>query len=434
MKNLLIVFIAGTIFSSCNGLKSIKEAFSDQPPYETYLKNLKSAGLENTALVNKWVEAGKAALTDSIFIDLPYREKGYFSDTEPSARSYRFPAKEGQVLQINSDVQAEENGQLFLDLFLYDESQWKAIAHSDSTAILQYEVEDDGYYLLRIQPSLLNSVYYNLTIKSDPTLINPVKGATNRSIGSFYGAPRDAGARSHEGLDIFAKRGTPVIAPTSGYVSRVGTNNLGGNVVWLRDGRRGQSYYFAHLEKQLVTSGQKVKQGDTLGLVGNTGNAKNTPPHLHFGIYSSGSKDPLAWVKTSEKVIQDFNIDSVQFSGLFVTSSKALNLRSGPGTNFAPIEQLANNTLVKIIGQFQDWYRVKLPNDQQGFVFKNLVEPTASGKPLVLENDQMLLSEATIDSIPIQQLSANIKVSVIGRYNQFQFIRTLDGQSGWISD
>ncbi|UII22152.1 peptidoglycan DD-metalloendopeptidase family protein [Fulvivirga ligni] len=434
MKNLLIVLIAGALFSSCNGLKSIKEAFSDQPPYETYLKSLKSAGLENTTLMNKWVEAGKSALTDSIFIDLPYKEKGYFSDSEPDARSYRFQAKEGKLLQIDSDVQSEQNGQLFLDLFFYKESQWKAIAHSDSAAILKYEVEDDGYYLLRIQPSLLNSAYYNLTINSNPILINPVQGATNRSIGSFYGAPRDAGARSHEGLDIFAKRGTPVVAPTDGYVSRVGTNNLGGNVVWLRDNKRGQSYYFAHLDQQLVSSGERVKQGDTLGLVGNTGNAKNTPPHLHFGIYSSGSKDPLAWVKVAEKMIDDFKIDSVQFSSLFVTTSKTLNLRSGPGTNFTPIDQLANNTILKIIGQFQDWFRIELPNNQQGFVFKNLIKPTGSGEPLTIKKDQTLLSQASADSIPITQLLANSKVSVLGRYNQFQFVRTLDGQSGWISE
>ncbi len=70
----------------------------------------------------------------------------------------------------------------------------------------------------------------------------------------------------------------------NGRIGFTGEKGLGGKQVWLRDTKRGQSLYYAHLDSIAKTSGS-VKTGDTLGFVGNTGNARTTPPHLHFGIY-----------------------------------------------------------------------------------------------------------------------------------------------------
>jgi hypothetical protein len=106
-----------------------------------------------------------------------------------------------------------------------------------------------------------------------------VKPGTERDIGSRFGAPRDAGARSHHGIDIFARRGTPVVAAATGVVNRVNVTDIGGKVVWVRD-VLGNSLYYAHLDSQAVSSGMRVNVGDTLGFVGNTGNARTTPPHL----------------------------------------------------------------------------------------------------------------------------------------------------------
>ena len=71
----------------------------------------------------------------------------------------------------------------------------------------------------------------------------------------------------------------------------------GEKTVWLRDGERGLSYYYAHLDSQLVRAGEYVERGDTVGLVGNTGNARTTPPHLHFGIYANGARDPYPYLQ-----------------------------------------------------------------------------------------------------------------------------------------
>jgi peptidoglycan LD-endopeptidase LytH len=128
----------------------------------------------------------------------------------------------------------------------------------------------------------------------DEELLMPVKGATVRNVANTWHAPR-SGNRKHQGQDIFARRGTPVQSATDGIVMRVGENQLGGNTVSvLGAGRR--LYYYAHLDRYAegIQVGDKIKRGAILGYVGTTGNARTTPPHLHFGVYSpTGALDPL---------------------------------------------------------------------------------------------------------------------------------------------
>jgi murein DD-endopeptidase MepM/ murein hydrolase activator NlpD len=119
----------------------------------------------------------------------------------------------------------------------------------------------------------------------------PVQGVTPARLADTWGAAR-AGGRRHEGIDIFAARGTPVLSTTEGVVMQVGTNNLGGQVVWVLGPGR-QRHYYAHLDGYAdIQRGQLVAPGDVLGYVGNTGNAKGTPPHLHYGIYDGGAINP----------------------------------------------------------------------------------------------------------------------------------------------
>lgn len=117
-------------------------------------------------------------------------------------------------------------------------------------------------------------------------LVVPVRGVARASLRSSFGEPR-SGHRRHEGIDIFARRGTPVVAAADGEVVRIGTTDrLGGNTVWVA-GRGARLYYYAHLDRfaPRLRVGQRVDAGDRLGFVGNTGNARHTPPHLHFGVY-----------------------------------------------------------------------------------------------------------------------------------------------------
>jgi len=114
----------------------------------------------------------------------------------------------------------------------------------------------------------------------------PVHGVKRPALRSSFGEPR-SGHRKHAGIDIFAHRGTPVIAAAEGMVVRIGTTDrLGGNTVWVA-GKPSTLYYYAHLDHfaKGLRVGDHVERGDLVGYVGNTGNARTTPPHLHFGMY-----------------------------------------------------------------------------------------------------------------------------------------------------
>jgi peptidoglycan LD-endopeptidase LytH len=125
-----------------------------------------------------------------------------------------------------------------------------------------------------------------LSAPPDSELLMPVEGAQVRGVADTWGAARSDG-RTHEGQDIFAERGTAVYSATRGYVVRVGTNSLGGNVVFVL-GSGGRGYYYAHLDSYGpdAVQGREVATTSILGFVGNTGNAEGTAPHLHFGVYT----------------------------------------------------------------------------------------------------------------------------------------------------
>jgi murein DD-endopeptidase MepM/ murein hydrolase activator NlpD len=115
----------------------------------------------------------------------------------------------------------------------------------------------------------------------------PVDRVRAGALRDSWHAPRTAGRR-HEGIDIFAPQGTPVRATTEGVVAQVGSSRRGGLVVWVI-GPGGQRHYYAHLARFAdVHRGQRIKAGTVLGYVGNTGNARGAPPHLHYGIYARG--------------------------------------------------------------------------------------------------------------------------------------------------
>lgn len=383
-------------------------------------------------MTKEWLSAGERAFTDSIIVSLPFSESGYFQASTPEARSYRFRVREGQVLTVNGAMRMQRDAKVFLDLFIRDDDQWERIAFADSTFSITREFDDDEECVLRLQPELLLNAYYAVNISLTPVLVNPVYGASNKSIGSFYGAPRDKGKRSHEGVDIFAKRGTPVIAPTDGYITRVGLNTLGGKVVWMKDPKRGHSYYFAHLDSQMVKPGMRVYQGHVLGLVGNTGNARYTPPHLHFGIYQSGSKDPLYYIHKLEGVMASLPIDTGFQQKPFKTRKEKVSLMMGPSSNTTAKSPLAKETYVTVIGQSDKWYRVSLPDNSQGFLLKNQLIPLSDGKIVRLDSTQALLSAIRPEAIPVAILDADTRVEVLAHFDNYNFVRTENGKAGWL--
>jgi murein DD-endopeptidase MepM/ murein hydrolase activator NlpD len=115
----------------------------------------------------------------------------------------------------------------------------------------------------------------------------PVRGRVR--IGQGWGAPRDGGRRRHQGIDLLAPAGTPLVAIADGTITRAANleRGRGGISLRLRD-RRGTSYYYAHNQRNLVRVGQRVHRGQVIALLGATGNARGGPPHLHFQIHPGG--------------------------------------------------------------------------------------------------------------------------------------------------
>ena len=126
----------------------------------------------------------------------------------------------------------------------------------------------------------------------------PVEGVRASRIADTFGAPRGSD-RTHAGVDIFARRGTTVLSSTRGIVVSIRESGLGGRQVWVMGPGR-ERHYYAHLDdwQPGLETGDLVLAGSPLGTVGTTGNARDTPPHLHYGIYGKdGAYDPLPLLK-----------------------------------------------------------------------------------------------------------------------------------------
>lgn len=127
----------------------------------------------------------------------------------------------------------------------------------------------------------------------------PVAGYGPEAVISVFGDKRGS-SRLHEGIDIKAPKGTPVVAVVDGFVERIKDGGNGGRQLYLRDAR-GRLFYYAHLDSWSVEEYAAVRAGDQLGTVGDTGNARSTTPHLHFEVLLGKAReaiDPLPfWVR-----------------------------------------------------------------------------------------------------------------------------------------
>ncbi len=365
--------------SPSSGFRSLGRAPST--PYEQYAQSLRDAGLDETGMGREWLAASDSALRSPLMTRLPAREVGWYSRAEARAVAYEITVRRGQRLRatLRGDGQP---ARYFLDLFERSDDStggWVHRVSADSLAapdtaaaslLLEFEASRDQQVVLRFQPELLRGGRYDLALRLEPTLAFPVEGRGNAAIQSYYGAARDGGRRDHHGIDIFAPRGTPVLAATDGVVRSTSPNGLGGNVVWLTDARRRYTLYYAHLDTQFVDGGQQVRAGDTLGLVGNTGNARTTPPHLHFGIYlpGRGPIDPLQYVRHVTSATPVLRADTAMLGVTANTRSAAVTLRASPHVRGDAIRRIGSETPLRIMGASAGWFRVQLDDGTAGYL------------------------------------------------------------------
>jgi murein DD-endopeptidase MepM/ murein hydrolase activator NlpD len=296
---------------------------------------------------------------------------------------------------------------------------------------IEYVARRDGDYVVRIQPELLRGGRYTITVEVGGSLGFPVEGHNHAAIRSFWGDWR-SGGRSHRGVDIFAPRGTPVLAATDGTVRSTRPNNLGGKVVWLRDAL-GRSQYYAHLDSQVVRRGDRVQAGDTIGFVGNTGNARTTPPHLHFGIASRGWFDPMPALAAPSAPAPEFQGEAELLGSVVRANADRTRVRVAPGARSTAVANLARHTPLSVVAGIGRWYRVSLPDGSSGFVESRFVEPT--NRPIrseLLATGTLLRESPMPTAAATDSLVAGQQVPVLGTYREFLFVQAPSGRAGWL--
>ena len=380
-----LVLIALLIVVGCQDIRSVPTRPASSPgredytPHEFYAHTLQRDGTEQSVFARQWLEHSKAIFSDPHPISLPYQEINWLAAYRPTAIGYRFVALPGEQLEISIDRQEDQHLEIFMDLFKLSPDTSTApelvdYAESDSNSLVHL-VRDSAAYLLRLQPIISSQGLFRVRLVKRASLLFPVAGSDESAVLSFFGDPRDAGQRFHQGVDIFARKLTPVIAVTDGYINRVSTYRMGGKIVWMRNTENDLSFYYAHLDTQLVSYGQTVSTGDTVGLVGNTGNARTTYPHLHFGVYRwyYGALDPMPFIRTDYANPEEINVHQGYLGRIGRLHGHEINFRSGPNRRAVSLLKLRRNTRFRIIGGTRDWYRVELENGQAGYLYTRYV-------------------------------------------------------------
>jgi peptidoglycan LD-endopeptidase LytH len=278
--------------------------YAPQYPHQAYGYSLALTRLPRNAPARDWLAAADSALLQPQDIALPFAKDGErIGDSAALGYAFTVPVGRRVAVTVANDA---VGGELFVDLFRVSPVRRERLTGAlpgNRSEPFVVDVVEGGDYVLRIQPPLGTTADVDVAIETSALLAFPVEGVGRSAIWSAFGAERDGGRRAHRGVDIFAARGTPVLAATDGWVTRVETTRVGGNVVWMQPLFGNMRVYYAHLHEQWVEPGDFVLTGQPLGAVGNTGNAITTPPHLHFGVYvrqpgvRGGARDPAEFLR-----------------------------------------------------------------------------------------------------------------------------------------
>ena len=409
--------------------------FKAATPHEQYQKKLVNVGLDKTAMGSAWLNAATMSTQKALNINIPYKENGYFAADKVPATAYKFSATKGQKLNIKLNKTPSGAALIYIDVWYNTDQSQKLIASADTlNNPVVFDIDETGTYLIRLQPELLQNVSYELEITAGPSLAFPVKSKNTNSIKSYWGDGRDNDARKHEGVDIFGNFRTPVLAISEGTVTRVNENNLGGKVVWMRPKGKDYTLYYAHLDEQIAVEGQEVKIGDTLGLMGNTGNARTTPTHLHFGIYTfNGAINPLPFIDPVTKTPAAITASSTRLNKTLRTRS-TVKMFSSPQGKATVLATLNKGTIVQANAATGNYYKAELPDGSTGFIQSNsLVEIAEPLKKLKINLLQQKVYDKPDSLAAVKTtLKEGQTVKLLGTFGNYQLIANTGKEIGWI--
>ena len=433
------ILLALAALLGCEEIEQVQDRFRDLTPHEAYEESLQSAGLAESALARDWAEAGRLAVRTPVPVTLPFEEEGFLTADDPSAMAYRITVPRGRRLTAAVTLASEEGTRVFVDLFRVAEDEGdplRPILSTDSVpGRFEHEPWREGDFILRLQPELLRGGQFRVTLRLEAQLAFPVDGHGMRSVQSVFGVDRDGGARSHDGVDIFARRGTPVLASAPGHAYRVGITNLGGKVVWVRDPLRNTRVYYAHLDSQMVQNGDRIEVGDTLGFVGNTGNARTTPPHLHFGLYrgGEGAVDPIPFLEPPTGQLEELTADLEQLGEWVRLLDDGIRLRAAPGSRADVVRELPRYTALRVLAGSGEYFRVALPDGRIGYVAARLTEPVDEPfSSQLAARGETVRSRPDRGAPPVARLDGDAALPVLGRYESYLYVRVPGGHLGWL--
>lgn len=425
-------------------------------------------------LGEEWNAAARQALRNPTTAVLPFFEDLTFDPLTPRAMAFEFQAVRGHGITIRGD------DAVLLELFhrpdggtpsrqvsdsVEEESLVAVAGYLPGHGALYYEPREHGRYLLLVQAKPLDAVDIRLGVTTEALLEWPVEGTGTEDIWSVFGDSRDGGRRVHHGLDIFAPRGTNIVAGSESVVRRVGVRDRGGNIVTLYDEARGIFLYYAHLDEHRTQSGVTVGPGDPIGTVGNTGNALTTPPHLHIGIYDESWRRPLdPWYffvpvrrieRLPEVAVSDLNrwvrlrrdtptvYGHPDFVGGIVPSPARFDARGlAVDPSYRPPRFLARGQRVpvplsagealRVQGTHGPFVRLELSGGRIGYLERSAVDEISVGiEELTLDRDTPVRMRPDASADLRGTLSENTTVSVLGYADAYGLI-LYQGYPGWI--
>lgn len=426
------------LFPSCQK-EIVPEPYKPSNSHEAYVHSLRSAGLAHTAIARDWILASENAMKNPVDVESPYEEAFYVDHASAFAVAYHFSVLKGQRVEIDVAFDGQKRCRLFMDLFRVrglSYEDWRLVASDNNNEKhLEFEPRQDAEYVVRLQPELLRGGRFTVTIRNMASLGFPVLGYDFRAIGSGFGAPRDGGRRRHHGVDIFTKRHTPVIAPSKALVRRVRESDIGGLNIWLYDAKRGLHMYFAHLQTQEVEENTDVMPGQRIGTVGNTGNARRTPPHLHFGIYirGEGPVDPVNFIKEINSTPKKIAADTTLLGQWARSKQSMVTLKASAASRALEITRLSANTALKIQAAAGDTYRVLLPDGLSGYVPSRQIELASETLEVQQAYTVQEVKVAPMEqAVVVEKINGGEEFAVLGHYDGYMLVRTHKENVGWL--
>jgi hypothetical protein len=164
--------------------------------------------------------------------------------------------------------------------------------------------------------------------------------------------------------------------------------------------------------------------------MGNTGNARNTVTHLHFGIYTAaGAIDPLPFVNP-DKATPAAVTAPLELLQQHVRNPAAATLRITPAKAGMTLDKLPSNQVMQVLAASGDWYKVVLPDTREGFIESKAVT-ARSYRTLTLKNAAPLLDTPDSVTAVMTTLPPGSSIDVLGGYGDYQYVQYKD-LNGWI--